>query len=267
MDNCMITIITVCYNAVDSIEKTIQSVVNQTFDSIQYVVIDGGSTDGTLDIINAYKTQIDTIVSEPDNGIYDAMNKGIAFAKGHYCIFMNAGDLFYHTTTLFNIKEEFQKGYELIYGRSLFFSPNEGIEFLFGRRIELSDFYFKMPICHQSIFFKTSKLKELGGYDINFRIKADHEWLLRFFSQKKYKALFVDEIISRYHMIGYAVTNKLKSIQEFKKISRLHLPTVPRVSYEIRYPFLWLKYKTYDFIRGTSILAIYRKLKYNKFWI
>ena len=95
MNNPKITVVTVCYNAVKDIEKTILSVVNQTYDNIEYIVVDGGSKDGTVNIIQKYEDRITKWISEPDKGIYDAMNKGILMATGDWINFMNAGDYFY----------------------------------------------------------------------------------------------------------------------------------------------------------------------------
>lgn len=94
MESPKISVITICYNAVDVIEGTILSVINQTYKNIEYIVVDGGSTDGTIDIIKRYESRIDKWISEPDKGIYDAMNKGIRIATGEWLNFMNAGDVF-----------------------------------------------------------------------------------------------------------------------------------------------------------------------------
>ena len=98
-----ISVITVCYNAVDVIEKTILSVTNQTYNNIEFIVVDGGSTDGTISIIKRYEKQIDKWISEPDEGIYDAMNKGIKMASGGWLNFMNAGDVFTRSDLLSDI--------------------------------------------------------------------------------------------------------------------------------------------------------------------
>lgn len=99
MEEVKISVITVCYNAVDTLEKTIQSVLEQTYHNIEYIIIDGGSTDGTVEIIHRYVDYLAYWVSEPDRGIYDAMNKGIERATGEWVNFMNAGDYFYNYDT------------------------------------------------------------------------------------------------------------------------------------------------------------------------
>ena len=108
-NNPLISVVTVSYNAVSVIEQTIFSVINQTYPNVEYIIIDGGSTDGTVDIIKKYADKITYWVSEPDKGIYDAMNKGIELATGEWINFMNAGDSFYSFSIL-----------ELIFGQTIF---------------------------------------------------------------------------------------------------------------------------------------------------
>lgn len=115
----LITIITVVYNCKETLEKTIQSVLNQTYNNIEYIIIDGASTDGTLDIIKKYEDKIDYWQSEPDNGIYDAMNKGIVLAKGEWINFMNAGDTFSSFQVVDNVfKTKYNLDVTIIYGDS-----------------------------------------------------------------------------------------------------------------------------------------------------
>ena len=95
-DQVLISVVTVSYNAVSTIEQTILSVINQTYPHIEYIIIDGGSTDGTVDVIKKYADKITYWVSEPDKGIYDAMNKGLRRVRGDWCVFMNSGDILYN---------------------------------------------------------------------------------------------------------------------------------------------------------------------------
>ena len=94
MDNPKISVVTVVYNSEALIENTVKSIINQSYSHIEYIVVDGGSTDGTIDILNRYKKNISTLISEPDHGIYDAMNKGIRLATGDFLVFINSGDKF-----------------------------------------------------------------------------------------------------------------------------------------------------------------------------
>ncbi|MCY1133837.1 glycosyltransferase family 2 protein [Bacteroides fragilis] len=114
--NPLVTIITVCYNAETTIEKTILNVINQTYADIEYIIIDGGSNDGTIEIINKYANKISYWMSEPDRGIYDAMNKGIKLAKGDWVSFMNSGDSFYSLDTVEDVVQFIREEYDVIYG-------------------------------------------------------------------------------------------------------------------------------------------------------
>ena len=147
-----ISVITVVYNGEKYLEHTIQSVINQTYKNLEYIIIDGGSTDGTIDIIKKYKTKIDYWISEKDKGIYDAMNKGINVANSNsYLLFLNAGDSFYNNQTL---KKIFQKYIDnntgIIYGKT-----STGKKILnYNKQITLKDMAQGMMICHQSTFLK-----------------------------------------------------------------------------------------------------------------
>ena len=120
--NMKVSVITVCYNAIRGIEKTIQSVISQSHDDIEYIVIDGGSTDGTIDVIQKYRDKIAYFVSEPDGGIYDAMNKGIKAATGEWINFLNAGDVFASKDAIMISMSIDTDGIDVIYGDSIEFT-------------------------------------------------------------------------------------------------------------------------------------------------
>ena len=151
----MVSIITVTYNAEVCLEKTIQSVINQTYKNIEYIIIDGGSSDKTLSIIKKYKKYIKYWISEPDKGIYDAMNKGIKIAKGDYINFLNAGDFYYENNVLSYLFDNLDKSVDLLYGDSYLIDQN-GVNVRLLKAGVLNRYTVKkgMAACHQSIFIK-----------------------------------------------------------------------------------------------------------------
>ena len=169
--NPKVTIITVCYNAVDLIENTLKSVLNQSYPNIEYIIIDGGSNDGTLEIIKRYESHIVKFISEPDKGIYDAMNKGIALSSGEWINFMNAGDVFVNDTVVENVfSHKIPQNVGLIYGNVLMnYLENEGIVKVLDN---LKEGQVQFSLNHQSTFTNGDFLREVG-YDISYKLAAD----------------------------------------------------------------------------------------------
>lgn len=159
----LITVITVAYNAKDALEKTMKSVGEQDYGNIEYIVIDGGSTDGTAEMLSSYKGLLTRWVSEPDNGIYDAMNKGVKMATGDYCLFMNAGDTFASATTVGQVVHGGMTA-DVVYGHVV--KNNMTKKALSPRNCH------KMYYCHQSVFTRTSCLKEYP-FDTAHTMSAD----------------------------------------------------------------------------------------------
>lgn len=182
MDKYKISVITVCYNSAETIEKTILSVLSQTYPYVEYIIIDGGSTDGTVDFIKKYADRIDYWVSEPDNGIFHAMNKGIEAATGDYINFMNSGDFFVHEETLKEAVMKFDVSSEIIYGDSYsytsdpetktFRKASEQINKLSKDCIYRHGSSFVKTTLHKKNLFDTDKVPLIGfalDYDLIYR--------------------------------------------------------------------------------------------------
>ncbi|MDE5785206.1 MAG: glycosyltransferase, partial [Duncaniella sp.] len=191
-----ITVITVCYNAAAEIEETLDSILEQTAaDDMELIVIDGGSTDGTVEKIRKYESRLARFVSEPDKGIYNAMNKGIAMSTGEYVNFMNAGDRFFNREVIADVISEvdrMESRADVIYGATVFRYP-DGYA---GQLPDISLLPGHMGGCHQSIFVDGDRIrKEL--FDESYRISADFELIhrlygsgARFTEVKKYVAIY-----------------------------------------------------------------------------
>lgn len=174
-----ISIVTVTRNCDDSIEKTIESVINQTYPEIEYIIIDGGSTDNTKAIIEKYRSNVDIFISEKDHGTYDAMNKGLKLATGELVHFLNSGDFFYNNKVIEKIIEIMNKSpdVDIIYGDCILYDQNEN-EYCSGYRSDIVQIISR-GICHQTIFSRMMVFEKCGQFDINYRIFADLDWLLR----------------------------------------------------------------------------------------
>ncbi len=176
------SVITVTYNAAATLEDTIQSVISQTYHHVEYILVDGGSTDGTLGIINRYRDRIATLVSEPDKGLYDAMNKGMRLATGDYLCFLNAGDSFHEDDTLQLIAHGLTGSAlpDVIYGQTALVD-HEG-HFVRMRRLTAPEhltwrsFRQGMLVCHQAFFAKRTLAEP---YDLRYRFSADFDWCIR----------------------------------------------------------------------------------------
>lgn len=199
-----ITIITVCKNAQNAIEKTIKSVVDQDYKNIEYIVIDGKSTDKTQSIIKKYKDKISTVISEPDNGIYDAMNKGIKISSGKIINFLNAGDNFYKKDTVSDILRLFRKyKSDIIYGDAVLYDAQNTKSNILKRHkfvdyISLS----RWSICHQAIFTKKIIFDKYGKFNEKYKIAADYDWLLRLYIKNKVNFLYTNKVVVRYSIGG-----------------------------------------------------------------
>lgn len=198
-----VTVITVVFNAFDSIEKTILSVINQTYLNIEYIIVDGGSTDGTLDIIKKYGDKITRWISEPDKGIYDAMNKGVKLATGRWINFMNAGDVFYSHDTISKLSFLFGEKHNIIYG-----TTNMVMNFgSYVSKCKQRTASNPMPFIHQSSFCRIELLLQFP-FDISFKYAADYNF---FYSIYHYSKVFIyNDILSSYSLDGISTQNAIE---------------------------------------------------------
>ena len=220
------SIITVTYNAGKVLEDTIQSVVFQTYRNVEYIIVDGGSKDNTLEIAGKYHDRISKVISEPDKGLYDAMNKGIRLATGDYLCFLNAGDELHENETLQRIVQTL-KGKELpdiIYGETAI--VDEEGHFLHMRRLSAPEklnwksFKQGMLVCHQA-FFARRELAIDNLYDLRYRFSADFDWCIRL--MKKAKSLHNTRLtIIDYLNEGMTTRNHKASLKERFRIMAKH---------------------------------------------
>ena len=214
------SIITVCYNCRAEIESTIRSVLSQSISDYEYLIIDGASGDGTAEIAKEYADNHShvSVVSEPDHGIYDAMNKGVRFAKGDYILFMNAGDTFYSDTVLENAKKIMgQDKADIYYGDVM----KEGSVVRQNQKLTLFRLvYMERMLCHQSIFAKSSQLKE-HPFDVNLKICADRNWLVERLQEKASMRYMPGLVVCDYDTTG--VSSNFSAYQgDSLRIARKH---------------------------------------------
>ena len=219
------SVITVCYNAQATIEDTIQSVIAQTYHHVEYIIVDGASKDRTLSIINRYRDRIATVVSEPDKGLYDAMNKGLRLATGDYVCFLNAGDSFHEDDTLQQMVHTLRELTELpdvLYGETELVDA-EG-HFVRMRRLQAPEhltwhsFRHGMLVCHQAFFAKRTLAEP---YDLSYRFSADFDWCIRI--MKKSKVLHNTHLtLIDYLEEGMTTRNHKASLHERFRIMTKH---------------------------------------------
>lgn len=203
MNKIPVTVITVCRNHAKGLEKTIQSVESQTWQEKEFLVIDGASTDGTMEVIRQHEGSITQWISEPDQGIYDAMNKGVRLAQGQWIIFMNAGDTFASADTLQRVFQEPQEA-DVIYGDVI---KGENV-----KKAEAPHNAHRMFFCHQSAFVRTSCLKAFP-FDTSHRMSADFKQIKQLYlADKSFKQL--DFPIAVFDTLGISNTSRSKGLRD-----------------------------------------------------
>lgn len=241
------------FNNRKGLERTIQSIAAQSGrEDLEYIVVDGGSTDGTLDYIRAQSHLIDHWSSEPDRGLYHAMNKGLALAKGSYVWFMNSGDALYDQYTLNNVLQAAATGADFIYGDTMFIAPDGREIGLMSRvtpkklpkNIGPETFAYGMNICHQSVVVKRNLAVP---YDENYRMVADIDWIIRILQQHP-KAFCCTQPLSRFELGGISQQRIRSSWKERFQVLRAHYGLWPTL---LRHGWLLLRSLTFRLKSGS----------------
>lgn len=225
----LVSIITVVYNGEDFLEQSILSVINQKYNNVEYIIIDGGSTDGTLEIIKKYENVIDYWISEPDDGIYDAMNKGITLCSGLYVGFVNADDILYEDTISELADASLLKSFDYTLGDVDLITKQgvvkEKMSYIKNFREERRYVYDTIT-SHQAFFISLKLLKKIGLFDNNYRIRADFEMMIRAVKQSNKFYIFKNTVAG--FREGGASSGYLTFLENLKIMKKYEICLVKR---------------------------------------
>ncbi|GHV57266.1 glycosyl transferase [Bacteroidia bacterium] len=223
-----ISLITTCYNREHTLRDAIESVLNQDYPNIEYIIVDGASTDNSLTIIQKYQNQIAKIISEPDSGMYEAINKGLRLATGDVVGLLHSDDLLFAPNTISHIARHIeQSGCDLVYGNGLYVDAQNIHKIV---RNWISNNYSKSKIrrgwlpLHPTVYIKRACLEQIGLYDETFQIAADTDFLIRCLYKSNLKVSYLNEYIVRMRMGGLStsITNHLEKWREDLLLYRSH---------------------------------------------
>ena len=219
-----VSIITVCYNSVSTIEDTINSIGAQDYPQIEHIIIDGDSTDGTQRVIEKYKNRIQQFISEPDEGIYDAMNKGIELATGDVIGILNSDDVYSNSSVISKVMASFvENDAQAVYADLEYVDKDDlskVIRYWKSREYVTGDFYHGWMPAHPTFFLKKSCYIEYGHYLTDFRISADYELMLRMIEKHQIRTSYLPESIVKMRVGGesnVSLKNRWKANREDRK--------------------------------------------------
>ncbi len=233
----LFSVITITYNAASSLPSTLRSVEAQTFTDFEYLLIDGASKDSTVALAEAARIANKTIVSEPDRGLYDAMNRGLRLAKGDYVIFLNAGDSFPSPSTLRTYADAIDAAPErpgMVYGQTLLVDAEGSIvgqrHLLAPERLTFKDFGRGMLVCHQAMAVRRDLAPE---YDLQYRFSADYDWSVKVLRRSPLN-VYTGCVTAHYLAEGITTANHRASLRERFKIMAHHYGLLPTILTHIK---------------------------------
>ncbi len=252
-----VTVVTVVLNDAKHLEQTILSVLNQTYKNIEYIIIDGGSTDGTVEIIKKYETQLAYWVSEKDKGIFYATNKGVDKATGEWINYLNSGDYFFNDTVFEKIFSQPHPKADLLYGSFIGNFNGRAVECIAPATV--NDRSWKgMPVCHTAVFARTSLMKKFR-FDTKFRVSADGEFMVRCAAAH---CVFerLDLVVFRVGTLGYSSANWLKARQENWEIARKYFPGIKTDLFHAQALIREVIFRAFKYV--TSLTGLYQLARF-----
>jgi len=229
VERLKVSIITAVYNNKEFIEDCIKSVLEQSYDNIEYIIVDGGSTDGTLDIINKYKDKISKIISEKDRGIYDALNKGIKMATGDIIGILHSDDIYAYKDVIKDVVETFKKeNVDSVYGDLCYVSRNDinkVIRYWKAGKFNRNSFKYGWAPPHPTFFVKKEVYLKYGIFDLSYEISADYELMVRFLYKHQISSAYIPKVLVKMRVGGKSSKNLFTSIKrrmEDYKIIKQH---------------------------------------------
>lgn len=235
-----VSIVTVCYNSEQTIRETILSVINQSYDNIEYIIIDGKSTDSTLEVVNKYKSSISHVISEPDGGIYDAMNKGLVLATGDLVAFLMSDDIYQDNQVIASVVAAVLKtNADCLYGDIVYVNKDRTDtvvrHWVTGQQ---RSFRKGWHPAHPAFFLKRQVYTELGGYRLDMTIAADFELMLRVLHKYRVKSYYLSQVLVRMRLGGTSnksVKNILRGYKDIKKAFEVNQIGMPNMYPLYRY--------------------------------
>ena len=254
-----LSIITICYNNSEGLERTIRSIESQTCKDFEYIVVDGASQDQSVEVIHAHESCISKWISEPDTGIYNAMNKGVKMASGEYCLFINSGDELYKPTT---VEEIYRQSFDEDFVQGVIYRFNKKDIFLFPpQEISLAFYIYGNNNYHQASLIKRKMLLE-RPYDEKYRIASDLKFNVESLIIHNCSYGTLDVVISKYEIGGISETpHRIESPEIYKELfPQRILNDYKRMKFCFRFPIKYI----FPFLEKVGNLSILKKIESNK---
>lgn len=255
-----LSVITVNYNNASELKRTITSVINQEWRDFEFIIIDGGSKDNSKNIIQEFSSQINYWISEPDNGIYHAMNKGIKKASGEYCFFLNSGDSLVDNSVLEKFFKYDQYNEDILFGNLYVTNGKKIIEKAFGKHILTFSDIYSHTIKHQASFIKKSLFTTYGLYNESRKISADWEFFLKAIGIGNASYKYIDLFVSNFDNNGISYRSSEITKSERNDIINLFIPKMMQADFEYlnknkKYQNIFLNRFTFFLVRAINKIA------------